>query len=189
MPGPKPGLAKSFKSGGNGIYHFTLDPSKKVKQGSKEVPVTLEMVKTSLEKKLKRFKAKVKGSGINVTVTWDAKKLDEKKFLKKVSKAWIKSGKDSDIQVAGTTSDGGVRARTTARDPAGMEVQARVIKIKDGTLEFKVVKKGPKAVGIPLNKMLKTKPNGFQARTGQMFYFKPAKEVGGLWQGSGYSAK
>lgn len=191
MPGPKPALAKSFKAGEDGTYHFTLDSTKKIKDGSGETPVTFDAVKAALEKRLKRFKVKVTAGSDkdSLTVKWDIKKADQDKFLQKLSKVWIKSGSGSSVKVASAVSDGGVRARTTARDPANKEVQARVLKVKDGTLEFKVVKKGPGAISIPMGKKLKAKPKGFTAKTGQMFYFTPTKEAKGLWEGSGYTAK
>ena len=191
MPGPKAALAKKFRSGGDGVYHFTLDPGKTVKQDSKEVPVTVKIVKKSLEKKLRRFKVKVKkGKGPNkIKVTWNPKKIDEKKFLQKVAKTWIKASGKSAVQIAGTVSDGGVRARSTARNPVAGEVQARVLKVSEGTLIFKVIKKGPDSPPIPVNQKLQIKPQGFSARTGQMFYFKPTREMQGFWEGSGFSGK
>lgn len=191
MPGPKAALAKSFKAGDEGTYHFTLDTTKMIKDGSGEAPVSFKVVKAAVEKRLKRFKAKVTAGSDkdSLTIKWDVKKANQDKFLEKLAKVKIKGGSGSSVKVASAVSDGGVRARTTARDPANKEVQARVLKVKDGTLEFQVVKKGPGAVSIPLKKKLKSKPKGFTAKTGQMFYFIPTKEVKGVWEGSGFSIK
>lgn len=189
FPGPKPLLAKSFKSLGDGEYQFILDPSKSVQDGSKHIPVNFNIVKRTLEKRLKKYNVTVTaGSKENIlTVKWDYKKADTGKFLQKLSKIKISGPKPGGVQLAGVMSDGGIRARTTARDPVAKEVQAKALTVKNNFLIFQVTKKGSDSVEIPVGVRLQLNPGTFKARTGQTFYFYPIEERNGIWTGSSFS--
>lgn len=185
MPGPKPAIAKSFKSLGAGKYEFTIDSSKKL-QGN--APVTFDILKASLVKK--SFIKSVTGDAKKIVVTYE--KLDEAKFLEKVSKARISGGAESvDLAMEGSVSSGSVRARTAIRDPGNGEVRGKILNITGTQMKVMAQAKGKKGVpaDFPLMRPITVDAKGFTGKAGQMFYFKPGKTNGKVWTGSEFKAE
>ena len=177
MPGPKAGLATSFKSAGAGKYEFVMDASKKVK---------FETIKKSLLKK--KMITDVSGDDAKVVVSY---KGDEKDFLDKVSKARIKDGGDVDLALESSVSDGGVRARTAARQPLDGEVKGKIVEVVGANLKVMVQLKGAAGVPaeFPLMKPVEVAAAGYKGEKGQTVFFKPTKKVGETWEGTGFTDK
>lgn len=184
MPGPKPALAKSFKSVGPGTYEFVIDPSKTIKGGKKP---TFDNLKDSLTKK--KLVKEVKGDASKITVTYEG---DENSFLEKIAKTRIKgSGGDVDLALESSVSDGGVRARTAAREPKAGEVKGKIIGKSNGSLKVMVQKKGTSGVpeALPMMRPISVKSGNYEGMPGQTIFFKPTKKTGDLWEGKDFTDK
>jgi len=184
MPGPKASIAKSFKELGPGKYEFILDTSKKIKGGKN---VTFDVVKTSLLKK--KLVKEVSGAGDKVVVTYTG---TLKKFLKKMSKTRIKpSGSNVDLAMESSVSDGGVRARTAAREPGAGEVKGTIVGMSGRNLRIMVQKKGPSGIppGFPMMRPVAVAAGSYKGTPGQVVFFKPTKKTGAIWNGKDFVAK
>jgi hypothetical protein len=178
MPGPKPGLAKSFKSAGAGKYEFQMDTSKKV---------SFETIKKSLLKK--KMITDVSGDATKIVVSY---KGDEKDFLDKVSKARIKEGGgDVDLALESSVSDGGVRARTAARQPIDGEVKGKIVEVVGTNLKVMAQLKGAAGVpaDFPMMKPVEVAAGEYKGEKGQTVFFKPTKKVGEAWEGTDFTDK
>ena len=198
----KPDIAKSYNKDGDKKYSFTIDPSKKVKSGCKEVPVDFEMIQSSLMKRLgKKFRAKVTGDAKKVVITFT--KGSDEDFLKTVSKARIRPSKS--INIASSGSDGGVRARTASRDPKSGEVKSKVMKVLSREyIMVQIEKKGSENAtsksneifkAVPLKQQIKVYYKDFKGLNGQALYFFPVaqkkdpKSSKFIWIGKDFSMK
>jgi hypothetical protein len=178
MPGPKAGLAKSFKSAGAGKYEFQMDTSKKI---------SFETIKKSLLKK--KMITDVSGDAAKIVVSY---KGDEKDFLDKVSKAKIKEGGgDVDLALESSVSDGGVRARTAARQPVDGEVKGKIVEVVGTNLKVMVQLKGAAGVPaeFPLMKPIEVAAGVYKGEKGQTVFFKPTKKVGEAWEATDFTDK
>lgn len=198
----KPDIAKSYNKDSDKTYSFTIDPSKTVKSGGKEVGLTFEMIQSSLMKRLgKKFGAKVSGDVKKVVISFTKGKDSD--FLKTVSKARIRPNKA--INIASSVSDGGVRARTANRDPKSGEIKGSVAKVvsKDHIM-VKVLMKGSENVtsksnaifkAVPLNEQILVAYKNFKGLNGQLLYFFPvahkkdSKSSKLVWIGKDFSKK
>lgn len=178
MPGPKPDIAKTFKSEGKGKYSFSIDPTKKVKKGSQELSVTLDMIKVVVEKRLKKFNAKVSGTIDKVLITYTG---EEQEFLKAISKAKIKPESDAGVAVASSVSDGGVRARTSVREPDAKEIRGLIL--APGTPSTIMVQAvGKQWEGKISKSAVKINLGAFEGKSQQVVYIIPkTKDAQGVW--------
>jgi hypothetical protein len=177
MPGPKPGLAKSFKAAGAGKYEFELDQSNKV---------SFDTIKKSLLKK--KMITDVSGDANKIVVSYSG---DEKEFLEKVAKARIKDGGDVDVALESGVSDGGVRARTAARQPADGEVKGKIVDVVGGNMKVLAQTKGGNGVPaeFPMMKPVMVAAGAYKGEKGQTVFFKPTKKVGETWEGTDFTNK
>lgn len=189
----KPDIAKSYKKQGDNTFIFVIDPSKKIKSGSKQIPVTFEMIEKSLLRRIgKKFGAKVTGNAQKVTVTFT--KGDEKKLLKTISKAKIKAA--SGINIASSVSDGGVRARTATRDPVKGEIKGAISDIiSNNYILVEVLKNNSTFKSIPLKKNIMLQYKNYKGLNGELIYFYPTgkskdpKTSKEFWQAKKFSKK
>ena len=184
MLGPKPAIAKSFKSLGDGKYEFVIDSSKKLKG---DVAVNFDILKSSLEKK--SYVTSVEGDSAKIVVSY--KKYDEAKFLKKISKARIKASSGVSLAMEGSVSSGSARARTAQRKPVAGEVKGKILGIKGNQLRVMVQKKGISGVpsSFPMMRPIMVNPGSFKGKTGQVIFFKPTRQKGKIWQGTDFKDK
>jgi len=171
---PTPALAKSWHKVKNGEYKFDLDTTKEVKAG---VKVTPGLVKDALEGKLgSAYGVKVKAQGaaaVDVTYTGD-----EQKFLEEVAKTKIR-GKDVEVALESSVSEGGIRAKTTDRPADPGEVKVIVLKVQKGLITGRVTEtKSPK---VKASAMVKIKGDVKGLKPKAKVFFKPAKEEHGVW--------
>lgn len=173
-----------------GGYEFTLDTSKEVAKGT---TVTADIVKNSIEKRLKR-------SGMEVEAKDKATVLikfsgDEKEFWQTVSKSRIKA---SNVQIAmdGSGSSGGIRANKISRKPTAGEVKASFISMdtKNQTMEVFVYAVGPDGIPAaikPSKKLKITAPKGFKKDINKddELFFKPVRLEGDAWNVKSISFK
>ncbi|MEZ4743597.1 MAG: hypothetical protein R3B45_14325 [Bdellovibrionota bacterium] len=184
MPGPKPALAKSFKDLGENKYEFSIDTSKTIKGGKKP---TFEIVKKSLLKK--KLITDVSGSLDKLVVTYEG---DLDSFLKKISKTRIKdSGSDVNLAGESSVSDGGIRARTAAREPAVGEVKGTIVGKAGKNFRIMVQKKGQTGVpeDFPLMRPVLVAAGSYKGKPGQVVFFKPTSKKGSVWSGKDFTAK
>ena len=172
---PEPGLAKSWKAS-PGKIEFTLDTTKEIKKGE---TVNFEAVKTTLEKRMKKYKAEVSGSGSSVILSY---KGDEADVLKKLSKTKIKSAKKVALAMQSSMSDSGIRAKTSDRDPKAGEVKAVVSKSKGGQTRVTIAKVGAGVKGFKVGTPVRLKTPSFKGKPTQTVFFKPIKKVGKEWE-------
>lgn len=173
-----PGLATSWKKG-KGSYTFTLDAKADIGQGSKSLA---DVVKSSLEKRLGASNGvKVTAQGKSTVVV--AYSGDEKAFLEAVSKARIRSDQSVEIAQESTVSGGGIRAKTSERDPVDGEVKATVINSKGGTVMARVVTSSAKtkALGINDGDRVEIKGGQFVGVKGDPVFFMPTAKEGNVW--------
>ncbi len=172
---PKAGLAKSWKKVKEGQYEFELDTAAELKPGTK---VTTTFVKDSLEAKLGGpYSAKVTAdSPSKVTVTF---KGDEAKFLEQVSKTKIRAGKDVQLAMESSVSDGGIRAKAADRPAADGEVKAIAIKVEGNKITGKVNE--TKSSKLPANEKFVVKGTIKGLKQNDKFFFKPEKKEGDAW--------
>ena len=180
MPGSKPELASSIKKVSPGKYRVTLDPTKQVKKGKKTYPVSFEMVKVAVEKRLKKFKVAVSKDKGDVFIVF---KGDEQAFLKALAKARIRP-LSTNLAVASSVSDGGVRARTSIRDPQANEVRALIVSAgKPVTVMVQAI--GKSWQGKIAKALIKVDLGTYQAEEKRTIYFIPLKkDPQGIWSGS-----
>ena len=170
----KPDLAKSVKRISDGKYEFTL-----------KTGITPAMVQKSLGKKLKRFKSTITAKGVNkVIITYAGK---EDKFLKKLSKSRIKKGGGAQLAVESSVSDGGIRAKTAARDPKPLEVKGQVISVQGDSIKMIVTKAGAKS-GAKNGQILTVKGRGdfTPAKKDIIFFEKVSTKP---WKGKAFTKK
>lgn len=179
-----PGLAKSAKKVSDGKYEFRLDTAAKVK-GKLLTPA---MVKSSLEPKLKKFKAKVAAKGASgVVVTYSG---DESGFLKKVSKVKIKAKGSASLALDTSVSDGGLRAKTAARAPSGNEVKGKVVSISGDKVTMIVTANGGSGAAkqaSPGKKITVSGLGSFKTAKGSDIFYKP--KGSNLMQAESFSDK
>lgn len=168
-----PVMATAAKSAGAGKYEFTLGKG-----------VTPDMVKSSLEKKLKSFNAKVSPKGANaVLVSYTGAEAD---FLKKVSKVRIKSGGAS-LAVESSVSDGGIRAKTSARGPKPDEVKGQVLAVSGDSIKMVVTAAGPKS-GAKNGQVISVSGRGsFTPKKKDIIFFKKVSSA--PWKGAQFTDK
>lgn len=176
---PTPEIATSWKKLDSSKYQFNLDPAVKINGD----PVTPEMVKSSLERRMKKFEVKVeKVGGDAVTVQFSG---DESKFLKKLAKVSIRSSKGVEIAASSSVSDGGIRAKQANRPPAENEVKAKVTKINNGMMTIVALGVGNlNSAKFKIGKKYKIAlPTGTQeVEKGSTIFFKPLKNHKSVWQ-------
>lgn len=172
---PKAMLAKSWKKVKDGQYEFELDTSAELKPGTK---VTTTFVKDSLEAKLGGpYSVKVAAdSASKVTVTF---KGDETKFLEQVSKTKIRAGKDVQLAMESSVSDGGIRAKAADRPAADGEVKAVVIKVEANKITGRVNETKSPKVAASEKFVVKGTIKGLKPN--DKFFFKPEKKEGDTW--------
>ena len=170
----KPDLASAVTKVKDGKYEFTL-----------KAGITPAMVKASIEKKLKKFKGKVSAKGASaVVITFSG---DEKKFLKKVSKSRIKKGGGANLAVESSVSDGGIRAKTAARDPKANEVKGQVIAVKGDTIKMIVTTAGS-ASGAKNGQIIMVSGRGqFTPKKKDTIFFQKVSTK--PWKGSHFTDK
>lgn len=178
---PGPGVAKSWKKG-KGNYTFTLDPAADVGQGGKTAGA---IVKSSLESKLGASNGvKVTEKGKDVVVSYTG---DEKAFLEALSKTRIRSGDSVEIAAADSTvSQGGIRAKTTERDPIEGEVKGTIVNTKADAVTIRVVTASAKAkeLGIKDGDKVEVKTAGYKGKKGEAVFFTPTAKEGTIWGAS-----
>jgi hypothetical protein len=168
------GIAKSWKKVKDGEYEFTLDPAAEIKKGTKVTPA---MVKDSLEAKLGSSGVKVKEKGASaVTVTYTG---DEAKFLDAVGKTKIRGGKDVELALESSTSEGGIRAKNANREPNAGEVKAVVQKVQGDMITAKV--NATKATSVKANETIKIKGTVAGLKKNDNVFFIPEKKDGDHW--------
>ena len=181
LPGPKPSLAKSVKKLEEGKYQFVLDTSKELKNG----PVTFEVVKRSLEKRLKRkFAIEVSGDAGSMIVSFTG---DEEAFLKRLSKTRIKHLRKTEIAATSSVSSAGIRALKLPRKPKPEEVKALVLNTKGQTFKAMVQEIGEKAkrLGVENRPTEFQCDQGFKPKQGQVVYMVVLKRKNELWSATG----
>jgi hypothetical protein len=185
---PTPQLATKWTKTEGG-YEFKLDTTLEV---AKDKKVNAEMVKTSIERRLKRKGMTIEISGDDtVTITF---KGDEEKFWKTLSRARVKA---SNVQIAMEAggSSGGIRANKISRKPKAGEIRASYISMnKDkGYIEVFVYAVGPDGIpaAIKPSKKLKVKaPKGMKPmKKDDILYIKPIRLEGETWSTKGISLK
>lgn len=185
MPGPKPALAKAFKSLGAGKYEFTMDQSKKLPSGE---AVTFDMLKASLEKR--SYVTSITGDAKKFVVSYT--KYDEAKFLDKISKVTIK-GASSGVSLAmeGSVSSGSARARTAQRDPADGEVKGKIISLKGNQMKVMVQAKGKSGVpaDFPMMRPVTINAGSYKGKAGHLIFFTPTGKNGNAWDGKDFKSK
>lgn len=173
MPGPKAGLAKSWKKVKDGEYEFTLDTSAELKKG---VTVSPDAVKSSLESKLggtHGVKVTAKGKD-GVSVTYTGKEAD---FLDQVSKTKIRE-KSVELALESSVSEGGIRAKTADRPANAGEVKAIVLKSEKGVVTVKV--NDSKFDKVKTGSVVKLKDGGTY-KANDWIFFQPEKDEKGVW--------
>lgn len=172
---PKAALAKSWKKVKDGQYEFEIDTNAEVKAGTK---LTTAHVKDSLEAKLgTTYSVKVTAGGPSkVTVNYSG---DENKFLEQVSKTKIRAGKDVQLAMESSVSDGGIRAKTADRPAVDGEVKLIALKVDGTKITGKVNEtKNPK---IAASEKIVIKGTIKGLKPNDKFFFKPDKKEGDLW--------
>jgi hypothetical protein len=173
---PSAGLASSWKKIADGNYEFVLDTTKDIGGGQ---TVTPDAVKSSLESKL--------GSSYGVKVTAkDASTVDvaytgdENTFLTEVSKAKIRAGgKDVELALESSVSDGGIRAKKADRPAAPGEVKAMFLRSEGGVIVAMVNES--KSTKVKPGDKVKIKGEVKGAKKNDMVFFKPDKMNGDTW--------
>ena len=172
---PKPALAKSWKKVKNGEFEFVLDTAAELKPGTKLTPI---LVKESLESKLGTamgVKVTPKG-GDKVVVSYSG---DEAKFLEQVGKAKIRAGKDVELALEGSVSEGSIRAKQADRPPSPGEVKALVTKVEGGMITAVVnASQEPK---VAAGKKIKLKGEIKGLKKNDTIFFVPASQEGDFW--------
>lgn len=186
MPGPNPALAKTIKKTAGSVT-LSLDPQKKIKKGNKEFAVTFEMVKTEVEKRLKKFKAQVTGNDSALVIAYTG---DENDFLTKLSKTKIRPpAADSSVAVASSVSDGGVRARTAVREPKDDEIKGTVVRLGP-PVAVMVTTVGKNWNGKISKSLIQLQPHKFKFEKGQILYFQPVnKDAKSQWSAKNFTTK
>ena len=111
-----------------------------------------------------------------VTVNYSG---DEKKFLEQVSKTKIRAGKDVQLALESSTSDGGIRAKAADRPPTDGEVKAIALKVEGSKITGKVNEtKSPK---IASSEKIFVKGTIKGLKPNDKFFFKPEKKEGDTW--------
>ena len=176
---PSASLAKTWKKLSTGKYEFQLDMAATI---GKKKPLTVDAVKSSLEGKLgstNGVAVVAKGkNGVEVTFTGD-----EAAFLEGVAGAKIRATKGVEIALASTTTQGGIRARATDRQPTAEEVKGTVITNASGVVTVRVLAFGTSGEAVKFKAGDKSriafvsdvKPN-------DVIYFIPGTMVDGVWQ-------
>ena len=174
----------------DGGYEFTLDEKLEVANGK---TVNAEMVKASIEKRIKRKGMTIEVKSQNtLKITFNG---DENDFWKTLSRARIKA---SNVQIAmdGSGSSGGIRANKIARQPRAGEVRASFISMdpKTGEMEVFVYAVGPDGIpaAIKPSKKLRIKtPKGMKnkLKKDDIVYFRPIRLDGESWSTKGITFK
>lgn len=173
---PSAGLASSWKKVSDGMYEFVLDTTKEIGGGQMVSP---DAVKSSLESKL--------GASYGVKVTAkDASTVDvaytgdENTFLTEVSKAKIRAGgKDVELALESSVSEGGIRAKKADRPAGPGEVKAVFLKSEGGVIVAMVNEtKSPK---VKAGDKVKIKGAVKGAQKKDIIFFKPDKMNGDAW--------
>ena len=176
------GIASSWKSLGAGKYEFTLGSHKVGGQA-----VTPAMVKSSVEKKLKKKGVSVTPQGANkVVVSYTG---DEANFLKDISRARIRGGGNA-LAVESTVAGGGIRAKTAVREPSGNEVKGKIMAVNGDKVKILVLNTGKSGLAAKAKKgqLIEVSGKGsFAAQKGSEVFFKP--KSANPWVASGFSAK
>jgi len=172
---PKAALAKSWKVVKSGQYEFEIDTNAEVKHGIK---LTTTHVKDSLEGKLGgSYSVKVTPQGVSkVLVSYSG---DENKFLEQVSKTKIRAGKDVQIALESSGSDGGIRAKTADRPPVDGEVKVIALKVDGVKITGKVNES--KNSKIASSEKITVKGTIKGLKPSDKFFFKPEKKDGDMW--------
>lgn len=174
----KPGLAKTYKKLADTKYEFDFSGAK---VGGKAV--TAAMVKSSLEAKGLTVAAK------GATAVIVSANGTEKSFLKKVSRARIKAG-GSKLALESSVSQGGMRAKTAERDPAGNEIRGQVISVSGDVIKLSVTGTGKAA---PANSVKNGQvisvsgKGGFNTKRKETIFFKPVSS--NPWKGTDFKKK
>lgn len=181
-----PAIAKSWKKG-KGNYTFVLDMTSDIGQGSKSLP---EVVKSSLESKLgasNGVKVTAKGKD-SVVVAYTG---DEKAFLEAVSQTRIRSAQNIEIAAESTVSQGGVRAKTSEREPVDGEVKGSIVSTKADVVVVRVITASPKskALGIKDGEKVEVKVVNYTGKKGEVVFFTPTAKEGAAWGASTVTAK
>ena len=180
---PKAALAKTWKKVKEGEFEFVLDTGAELKPGTKLTPA---LVKDSLESKLgSTFGVKVSPKGADkISVSY---KGEEGKFLEQVGKTKIRSGKDVELALEGTVSEGSIRAKQADRPPIQGEVKALVTKIEGGVITAVVnASNEPK---VESGKKIKVKGEIKDLKKNDTIFFIPASQEGDVWIPSANSLK
>jgi hypothetical protein len=183
MPGPKAAIAKSWKKLDANRYEFDVDASKKIKDGE----INFESLSKSLQSK--DFVVSVKGDDQKIVVEF---KGSEDDFLQKISKTRIRSAKQGvEIALTSSESDGGIRARTSLRDPGEGEVKAKIVQLGSDASRIMVMAKGPgNTHEIPEKRPIKLKIENFEVNGGEIIFFKPIPPTkDGIWGGQDFLKK
>lgn len=173
-----------------GGYEFSLDTSKEVAKGT---TVTADIVKNSIEKKLKKSGMEVEAKNKDtVLIKFSG---DEKEFWQTISKSRIKA---SNVQIAmdGAGSSGGIRANKISRKPKAGEVKASFISMdaNSQTMEVFVYAVGPDGIPASIKPSKKLKiaaPKGLKKdiKKDDELFFKPVRLEGDAWNVKGISFK
>ncbi len=168
-------LAKTWTKVKDGEYLFVLDSEKTVKRG---IPVTTDMVKTSLEKKL--------GTSLGVTVEIEKDQTvrvkyqgQEDEFLAKIGKARIRPLGGAELALESSVSDGGIRANKAIRSLVAGEVRATIIKRKNGN--FKAIVTSSKSDKILKGKFVLKLLSSKGVVKGKTIIFTPSSKSEGVW--------
>lgn len=172
---PKAALAKSWKKVKDGEYEFVLDTSAELKGGTKVTPA---LVKESLESKLGSVlsvKVALKGAD-KVLVSY---KGAEPAFLEQVAKAKIRAGKDVEIALESSESEGSIRAKQTDRPPVAGEVKVLVAKIEGTTITAVVNASNDGKVASGSKIKIKGEIKGLKKN--DTVFFMPASREDDVW--------
>lgn len=172
---PKAALAKSWKKVKDGEYEFVLDTNAELKAGTKLTPA---FVKDSLESKLGSVMGvKVTPKGADKVVV--SYKGAEDAFLEQVGKAKIRGGKDVELALESSVSEGSIRAKQTERPPVAGEVKVLVTKIEGQTITAVVNVSNDSKITTGSKIKIKGEIKGLK-KTDTVF-FMPASKEGDVW--------
>lgn len=165
-----------------GGYEFSLDTTLEVSKGK---TVNAEMVKASIEKRLKRKGMSIETEGEDkLKISFSG---DEEKFWKTLARARIKASK---VQIAmeNNGSSGGIRANTIARKPKEGEVRGSFISAdrKKQQVEVFIYSVGPDGIpaAIKPSKTLRIKTTAKdvdELKKDDVIYFRPIRLDGDAW--------
>jgi len=181
-----PAIAKSWKKS-KGSYTFVLDKTADIGQGTKSIT---SVVKKSLESRLgESHGVKVTEKGkTSVVIAYTG---EEKAFLEALGQTRVRAEQNVEIAMESTESQGGVRAKTTERDPVDGEVKGTIVKTSPTSIVVRVVVSSPitKSLGINDGDKVEVETANFAGQKGDPVFFTPTQKVGSLWKSSAVSGK